>query len=53
LPGEYYIKVDPNVTPRIHPPRRVEHALKPKVKEELGRMVIESDHKSGKTNSMD
>jgi hypothetical protein len=33
--------VDPNVTPKVHPPRRVAHALKPKVKEELDRMVSE------------
>ena len=41
LPGEYDIKVDPNAAPKVHPPRRIAHALKPKVKEELNRMVRE------------
>ncbi|XP_061170876.1 uncharacterized protein LOC133180347 [Saccostrea echinata] len=41
LPGEYDIKVNPNVTPKVHPPRRTAQALTPKVKEELDRMVSE------------
>lgn len=41
FPGEYDIKVDPNVAPKVHPPRIIAHALKPKVKEELDRMVRE------------
>ena len=39
LPGECDIKVDPNVVPKVHPPRRIAPALKPKVKEELDRMA--------------
>jgi hypothetical protein len=41
LPGEYNIKVDPNVTPKVDPPGRIAHALKPKVKGEIDRMVSE------------
>ena len=41
LPGEYNIKVDPNAVPKVHPPRRFAQALKPKVKEELDRIVRE------------
>ena len=39
LQGKYKIKIDPNVTPVIHPPRRVPFALKPKLKAELQRML--------------
>ena len=39
LPGEYKIKVDPNVAPVIHPPRRVPFALKHKLTAELERMM--------------
>ena len=38
LPGQYKIKVDPNVDPVIEPPRRIPFALKGKVKAELDRM---------------
>ena len=33
--------MDPNAVPKVHPPRRIAHALKPKMKEELDRMVRE------------
>ena len=39
LPGEYKIKVDPNVAPVMHPPRRVPFALKHKLMAELERMM--------------
>ena len=39
LQGKYKIKIDPNVTPVIHPPRRVPFALKPELKAELQRML--------------
>ena len=39
LQGKYKIKIDPNVAPVIHPPRRVPFALKPMLKAELQRMV--------------
>ncbi|XP_048751787.2 uncharacterized protein K02A2.6-like [Ostrea edulis] len=38
LPGKYSIKLDPSVTPTIHPPRKVPISLKDKVYEELQRM---------------
>ena len=39
LQGKHKIKIDPNVTPVIHPPRRVPFVLKPKLKAELQRML--------------
>ena len=38
LPGTYHIKIDPNATPVVQPPRRVLITMKDKVKEELQRM---------------
>ncbi len=38
IPGEYHIKVDPNIKPVQHPPRKVPVALRAKVKAELQRM---------------
>ena len=38
LPGEHAIKIDPAVTPVVHPPRKVPVTLKGKIKEELDRM---------------
>ena len=37
LPGEHAIKIDPAVSPVVHPPRKVPVALKGKIKEELDR----------------
>ena len=37
--GEYHIEVDPSVTPVIHPPRRVPHALREPLKQELDSLV--------------
>ncbi|CAB3983765.1 retrotransposon-like family member retr-1 [Paramuricea clavata] len=37
-PGEYEIKIEEPVSPTIHPPRRIPHMLKDKVKDELNRM---------------
>jgi len=41
LPGKHTIKIDPSVTPVVHPPRKVPIALKEKVKDELDRMERE------------
>ncbi len=38
LPGEIDIKVDPTVTPVVHPPRKVPIALREPAKKELDRM---------------
>ena len=38
LPGEYKIKLDPNVPPVAHAPRQVSVALHERVKKELQRM---------------
>ncbi|XP_060084332.1 uncharacterized protein K02A2.6-like [Ylistrum balloti] len=38
MPGTYSIKVDPNVKPVIHPPRKIPIFLKERVKEELESM---------------
>ena len=40
LPKEHTIKVDPSVTPVVHPPRRVPLALKERITEELKRMEV-------------
>ncbi len=37
--GEHHIQVDKTVQPVVHAPRRVPHALRPKLKQELDRMV--------------
>ena len=42
LPGTHYITIDKTATPIIHPLRRVPNSLKPKLKEELQRMVERS-----------
>ena len=39
LPGEYHITVDPDIPPVVHPPRRIPHAKRSKLKQELDRMV--------------
>ena len=39
LPGTHHITIHETATPVVHPPRRVPHSLKPKLKEELQRMV--------------
>ena len=39
IPGTHHITIDETATPIVHPPRRVPHSLKPKLKEELQRMV--------------
>lgn len=38
LPGHHHIQIDPEISPVIHPPRRVPIALKDKIVEELHRM---------------
>ncbi|KAK3101540.1 hypothetical protein FSP39_004320 [Pinctada imbricata] len=38
LPGKYSIKLDPNVTPVIHPPRKIPISLMDKVRNELKSM---------------
>ena len=39
LPGEYKIITDETVKPKVHPPRRVPIALRPKIKEKLDELV--------------
>ena len=39
LPGEYKIVTDNSVQPKIHPPRRVPVALRPKIKAKLDELV--------------
>ena len=39
LPGTHHITIHETATPVVHPPRRVPHSLKPKLKEELQRRV--------------
>ena len=41
LPGKHKIHVDPNVTPVVHPPRRIPISMRDKVKDELSRMERE------------
>ena len=38
LPGDYHITLDSSVTPVVHAPRRVPHAKRDKLKQELRRM---------------
>ena len=38
LPGDYHITLDSSVTPVVHAPRRVPHAKRDKLKQELDRM---------------
>ena len=38
LPGEYKIEIEDHASPTVHPPRRIPHMLKDKVKDELKRM---------------
>ena len=38
LPGEYKIEIEDHPSPTVHPPRRIPHMLKDKVKYELKRM---------------
>ena len=38
LPGEYTMKIDPSITPVIHPPRSVPVAIRDQVKTELDNM---------------
>eukprot|EP00112_Aurelia_sp_Birch-Aquarium-sp1_P023107 Seg6752.3 transcript_id=Seg6752.3/GoldUCD/mRNA.D3Y31 product="Retrovirus-related Pol polyprotein from transposon 17.6" protein_id=Seg6752.3/GoldUCD/D3Y31 len=38
LPQTHHIELKPDVTPVIHPPRRIPYALKPHLREELSRM---------------
>ena len=39
IPGEVHFECNPDVEPTILPPRRLPHAIKPKVKAELDRLV--------------
>ena len=41
LPGKHKIHIDHNVTPVVHPPRRLPITMRDKVKDELSRMVKE------------
>ena len=41
LPGKHKIHVDPNVTPVVHPLRRIPISMRDKVKDELSRMEKE------------
>ena len=41
LPGEHKIHIDHNITPVVHPPRRLPITMRDKVKDELSRMVKE------------
>lgn len=55
--GKHSIKIDPNIQPVIHPPRKVALALKEKVKHELVRLgrdniVIRQDEPTPWVNSM-
>ena len=39
LPGEYKITTDESVKPKVHPPRRVPVAVRPRIKEKLDELV--------------
>lgn len=57
LPGKHSIKIDTDVTPIIHAPRKVPLALKNKLKTELNRMerlgvIIKQDKPTSWVNSM-
>ena len=39
LPGEYKITTDESVKPKVHPPRRVPVAVRPRIKEKLEELV--------------
>ena len=41
LPGKHKIHIDHNITPVVHPPRRLPITMRDKVKYELSRMVKE------------
>lgn len=41
LPGKHKIHIDSNITPVVHPPRRIPISMRDKVKNELSRMVKE------------
>ena len=41
LPGKHKIHIDHNITPVVHPPRRLPITMRDKVKDELSRMVKE------------
>lgn len=43
-PGVHHIQIDPSVAPVIHPPRKVQIALKEKIKSELMRMESLGSH---------
>ena len=38
IPVKYHIELDPNVKPTVHPPRRVQEAIRDRVTKELHRM---------------
>ena len=38
LPGDYHVTLDSSVTPVVHAPRRVHHAKRDKLKQELDRI---------------
>ena len=57
LPGEHTIKVDSNISPVVHPSRKVPLSLKEKIKEELDRMekaevVVKQKEPTDWVNSM-
>ena len=45
LPGEYKIKIDQNVAPVIHPPRRIPFALENKLKAKITENGRNGDNK--------
>ena len=42
LPGKHKIHIDPNVTPVVHPPRRIPISMRDKVRNELNIWFINS-----------
>ena len=44
FPGEHKFKLDKNISPVVHPPCRVPHALKGRLKQELDRMYKCGSH---------